>query len=302
MTMICWSCGRLTPRRPIPVEKSSMRRKARSTDESGGPDKVRWISLIFPSASASLRIRVSAGSMSRRCCRAAALASDTSRAGWAAAEIATRMKAAEINSFCMTMRRYVWPEGFVYRCPARAGGSGFPERWRLARLLAPEPARLPTFPGNPAAGRAPGQPARRQGSGSRRRAALCRLRSDTEPVFETFVALSLIKMATVIEAEVILPARLPLPAHSGGANRQRGSEGQRLLHRRRRPIRGTAAERAVHPIDVCRPRMPANLAKPFLHHLVLSQDTCRKIVAEVGREVTKLCNRWNGGTPAAVAL
>src|SRR5258706_6850134 len=109
-------------------------------------------------------------------------------------------------------------------------------------------------------------------------------------------------MATAIEAQVTLPARLPLPAHSGGANRQRGSEGQRLLHRRRRPIRGTAAERAVHPIDVCRTRIPANLAKPFLHHLVLSQDSCRKIVAEQGRELTKICNRWNGRSLAAVAL
>jgi hypothetical protein len=98
-------------------------------------------------------------------------------------------------------------------------------------------------------------------------------------------------MATAIEAEVILPARLPLPAHAGGTNRQRGSEGQRLLYRRRGPIRGTAAERAVHAIDVCRPRMPADLAKPFLHDDVLSQVSCRKIVAEVGREMTKLCNR-----------
>ncbi len=43
---------------------------------------------------------------------------------------------------------------------AWGGRRWFPERWRLA----PEPARLPTFADNPAAGRTPGQLARRQRS------------------------------------------------------------------------------------------------------------------------------------------
>jgi hypothetical protein len=96
-------------------------------------------------------------------------------------------------------------------------------------------------------------------------------------------------------------AYLPFPSHSGAAYRQRRTEGQRLLHRRR-PLRGATAERAVHPIDMRRTRMTTNLAKPLLHrrprHL-LSQVSCRKIVARVGREGTKLCNRWNAARVGA---
>src|SRR5258708_12148857 len=61
------------------------------------------------------------------------------------------------------------------------------ERWRLA----PDPARLQTFAGNPAARRTPGQPARRQ-------------RSDREP-------LKFRPLGLRASGERLVQQRLPLP-------------------------------------------------------------------------------------------
>src|SRR5258708_2829497 len=109
-----------------------MRWKARSIDDSCEPDNALWISLILPRASASLCIRLSAGSRSRMCCLAAALASVISWAGWANAEIAAKTKAAETSRFLM-MNETVRPRGKSCNRQVRTDSRHSLSRNRLAR-------------------------------------------------------------------------------------------------------------------------------------------------------------------------
>jgi hypothetical protein len=72
-------------------------------------------------------------------------------------------------------------------------------------------------------------------------------------------------IATTAFAEVILRTRLPFPADSRGADRERAPEHERLLHHGR-PLRAATAQRAVNAIDMRRARMTADIAKPLFHH------------------------------------